>query len=84
MRIDARDVSLALKQPELTSISNILPATVLDLNEDADPAQMLTRLQVGTDILLARITRRSVALLALAAGKPVYAQIKSAALMEQP
>jgi molybdate transport system ATP-binding protein len=83
LRIDARDVSLALKPPELSSITNILPARVLALSSDRDPAQVLVRLQMGTHLLLARVTRRSAAQLGLAAGTDLYAQIKSVALMEQ-
>lgn len=82
VRIDARDVSLALKPPELTSISNILPATVLEVLPDREPAQVTVRLSVGSARLLARITRRSAEQLAIVAGRPVYAQIKSVALME--
>jgi len=82
VRIDARDVSLALKQPELTSISNILPATVLEVRPDPDPAQVTVRLSVGRARLLARITRRSVELLGIVPGRALYAQVKSVALME--
>jgi molybdate transport system ATP-binding protein len=38
---------------------------------------------VGAHPLLARITRRSAAQLAIATGTKLYAQIKSVALMEQ-
>jgi molybdopterin-binding protein len=82
VRIDARDVSLALTPPRLTSITNILPAKVLDLSGDRDPAQVLVRLEVGAHPLLARITRRSAAQLGIAPGTMLYAQIKSVALME--
>jgi molybdate transport system ATP-binding protein len=81
VRIDARDVSLTLKLPELTSIINVLPAKVLDLQDDHDPAQILVRLEAGTEPLLARITRRSAAHLGIASGKLLYAQIKGVALM---
>ncbi len=82
VRIDARDVSLALKQPELTSISNILPARVLEVLPDRDPAQVTVRLAVGSARLLARITRRSAEQLEIVAGRALYAQVKSVALME--
>jgi len=82
VRIDARDVSLTLKQPELTSILNVLPATVSEITGDGDPAQTLVRLELGREPLLARITRRSAVQLGLAPGMQVYAQIKSVALME--
>lgn len=82
VRIDARDVSLALKQPELTSISNVLPATVLELLPDRDPAQVTVRLAIGHARLLARITRRSADQLEIAPGRSLFAQVKSVALME--
>jgi molybdate transport system ATP-binding protein len=82
VRVDARDVSLALQPPERSSITNVLPATLIDLTPDADPAQTLVRLQVGEQLLLARITRRSAEQLALAPGMALYAQIKSVALMD--
>ena len=82
VRIDARDVSLALEPAQHSSIVNVLPATVLDLRSDFDPALMLIRLQVGADVLLARVTRRSAAQLALGPGLALFAQIKSVALME--
>jgi molybdate transport system ATP-binding protein len=81
VRIDARDVSLALKPPELTSIINVLPATVLDIRDDRDPAQTLVRLEAGNEPLLARITRRSAVQLGIVPGTALYAQIKSVALM---
>ena len=82
VRIEARDVSLALQPPQRSSITNVLPARVLDVTADRDPAQRLIRLQVGGKPLLARITLRSVQQLAIAPGLQLYAQIKSAALME--
>jgi molybdate transport system ATP-binding protein len=83
VRIDARDVSLALKLPELTSILNIVPARVVDLSDGADPAQTLVRLEAGGEPLLARITRRSAAELNLIPGTQLYAQVKGVALMAQ-
>jgi molybdate transport system ATP-binding protein len=82
VRIDARDVSLALKPPEHSSITNILPGRVMDVTDDRDPAQRLVRIDVGGRPLLARITQRSVAQLAIAPGMALYAQVKSVALMD--
>ena len=83
VRIDARDVSLALKVPELTSILNILPARIVDLSEGEDPAQTLVRLEAAGEPLLARITRRSAAELQLVPGMQLFAQVKGVALMGQ-
>jgi molybdate transport system ATP-binding protein len=82
VRIDARDVSLALKVPELTSILNILPARVVDLSAGEDPAQILVRLEAGGEPLLARITRRSAAELDITPGTQLFAQVKGVALMD--
>jgi molybdate transport system ATP-binding protein len=82
VRIDARDVSLALKPPQHSSITNILPGRVMDVTDDRDPAQRLVRIEVGGRPLLARITWRSVAQLAIAPGMALYAQVKSVALMD--
>ena len=81
VRILARDVSLALEAHQGTSILNILSARVEELAADAHPALALARLDVGGAPLLARLTRRSAAALALAPGQAVWAQIKAVALI---
>jgi molybdate transport system ATP-binding protein len=80
--VEARDVSLALSPPQQTSITNILPAQVLDVSDDRDPAQKLVRIIVGGKPLMARITTRSVQQLRIVPGLQLYAQIKSVALMD--
>jgi molybdate transport system ATP-binding protein len=86
VRILARDVSIALERPQHSSISNILPARIIDIMPSSATAaiasaQALVRLDVAGSIVLARITRRSVALLDLTPDMQVYAQVKSVALM---
>ncbi len=85
LHIRARDVSIALSRAADTSILNILPARVAQIAE-AGPAQWLVRLEIGeaqTPVsLLSRITRRSGDALGLRPGLPVYAQIKSVALLD--
>ncbi len=83
IRIDARDVSLVLQPPAGSSLLNVLAATVIDLSGDVDAAQTLVRLQVGEAVLLARITRRAAAQLALAPGRAVFAQIREALVTER-
>lgn len=80
-RIHARDVSLALERPTHSSILNLIPAVVIDAADSHNPAQVLVRLDAGGVRLLARITRRSWNSLALAPGRPVWAQVKAAALL---
>ncbi len=86
VRVLARDVSLTLRPQEDTSILNRLPAEVKEIAFEADPALALARLRIGGEgangsDLVARLSRRSAAALDLAPGKPVWAQIKSAALV---
>ena len=80
LRIHARDVSLALERHSDSSILNILPARVVEI-VDENPAQVAVRLDAGGVPLLARITRKSSALLGLEPGMAVYAQVKSVALL---
>jgi len=80
LRVLARDVSLTLAHQPDTSILNILPACVEAL-VDESKAQLMVRLSVGGSPLLARITRKSATVLALAPGKAVFAQVKSVALL---
>ena len=80
IRILAQDVSLALNPPSMSSILNILPVTVLELGEPTGH-QTTIRLQVGTQTMLARITRKSAAVLQLVKGTQLYAQIKSVAVL---
>jgi molybdate transport system ATP-binding protein len=84
LRVLARDVSLSLvAQPE-SSIVNQIPATVEAIADDGHPSQVLVRLrtQGGGIALLARVTRRSAQALALEPGKPVWAMVKSVALLD--
>lgn len=81
VRILARDVSIALEKLEGISIQNCLPASVDQMAEDTHPALTLLRLQVGASPILARLTKRAAAGLALVPGKPVWVQIKAVALI---
>lgn len=80
-RILARDVSLALAPPAGTSILNVLGGCVESLAPDSHPGLVLVRVRIGASCLLARVSRRSAAMLALAPGQPVWAQVKAAALV---
>ena len=80
LRIQARDVSLALTPPADTSILNIVPAKVAELVPDG-PGQLMVALDAGPTRLLARVTQRSATALALAPGKAVYAQVKGVAVV---
>lgn len=80
-RIHARDVSLALVPASQSSILNCVAATVVDLAPTETPGHMLVRLAVGSDPMLARITRRSAEKLGIRPGLALRAQIKSVALL---
>ncbi len=81
LRVQAQDVSLTRQAPAATSILNVVPVTIraIALNDDHS---CVVQLLLGEQRLLARITRRSVALLGLGEGDRVYAQIKSVALLQ--
>ncbi len=85
LRILARDVSLTLQHQTDTSILNIIPVTVTALDEENSHqtrAQLLVQLDAAGIPLLARVTHKSAATLALAPGKRVYAQIKAVAMLD--
>jgi molybdate transport system ATP-binding protein len=76
VRVRAEDIMLAREEPRAISANNVLPAVVSALR-DAGGAQADVQLACGPTPLVARITRASVARLALAPGMPVFAIIKS-------
>ncbi|MEZ5501745.1 MAG: molybdenum ABC transporter ATP-binding protein [Halioglobus sp.] len=80
VRIPARDVSVCRERPLDSSILNILPVTISEI-ENTESARLLLRMSLGSQFLLARVTRKSVVQLGLRVGENVYAQIKSAALL---
>jgi molybdate transport system ATP-binding protein len=81
IQIYASDVSIILEVPKATSILNILPATITDIIDDAENGQTVLRLQVGSQPLLAHITRKSAHKLALQTGISVYVQIKGTSIL---
>ena len=80
VRIQARDVSLALHRHDDSSLLNLLAATLTAL-EDAPGGQVQAPLDAGGCTLLARISHRSVQLLGLHPGMPLWAQVKAVALL---
>jgi molybdate transport system ATP-binding protein len=78
VRIRSRDVSLSLDRPQRTSILNILPGHVVQIEDSGGP-QAHVLLDVGSP-LWARITKVSVNELALGPGVPVFALIKAVAV----
>ena len=81
IRILARDVSLATTEPQNTSIQNQLRGTIQSITPDAHPSQVMVVLKCGAEGVLARVTKRAVEELSLQVGQPVWAQVKSVALV---
>lgn len=80
VQIYARDVSITLDVAKATSILNVLPAIITDFIDD-EGGQSIVRLQVGSQPLLAHITRKSAQLLSLQTGMKVYVQIKGTSIL---
>ncbi|UJS26369.1 molybdenum ABC transporter ATP-binding protein [Thiothrix winogradskyi] len=80
VRVYARDVSLTLRQPEHSSILNVLPAQVTGLAH-GQAGQTVVRLNLGGAPLLAHITRKSAVQLGLQVGMAVFVQIKGTAIV---
>lgn len=81
IRILARDVSLATSEPQNTSIQNQLRGTIQSITPDAHPSQVMVVLKCGAEEVMARVTKRAVDELGLLVGQPVWAQVKSVALV---
>jgi molybdate transport system ATP-binding protein len=82
LRVLARDVSLTRTPQTGTSIGNQLRGSIEAIADDEHPALALVRVRVGSAAVVARLTRRSAHSLELAVGMPVWAQVKTVALME--
>jgi molybdate transport system ATP-binding protein len=83
-RVSARDVSVSRREPQDSSIINVLPCRLEAMHGEAHT--VLLQLAVGDSesgsaLLLARITRRSVDQLGLCTGDALFAQVKGVALM---
>lgn len=81
LRIRAQDVMIARTAPEDISALNVLPAVVESLAPQGH--EVLVRLRLGSDRLLARITARSAQALALAPGVRCHAVLKTVAIGDQ-
>ena len=75
-RVRARDVMVATEEPRSISALNVLRGTVADVASGSG-SDALVAIDCGGERILARVTRRSVELLGLAPGRPVYALVKA-------
>jgi molybdate transport system ATP-binding protein len=84
VRIAATDVSLALVPPSQTTILNIVPVRVREI-QSVDDAQINVVVTIGHresgPKLLARVTRRAQRVLGFGPGQDLYAQIKAVSLI---
>lgn len=81
LRILAKDVSIQLQEPTKTSIQNHLQATIDAIVDGHDPSQVLIRMNCHGAPLLARVTKRASHSLQLVPKMPVWAQVKSVAVI---
>jgi molybdate transport system ATP-binding protein len=79
VRIRARDVSLSLSAPTDSSLVNQIPAIVLEIKSDDGPIAEVA-VKCGEEMLIARVTRRSVRHLGLVPGRPVFALVKAVSI----
>lgn len=78
LRIYARDVSICLERPGMSSILNVLPVTVAAISSASDTNSRSVMLDMGGEVLSAQISEYSYRQLDLCAGMQVYAQFKAA------
>jgi len=79
-RIRARDVALALEAPSKASFQNVLEGVVHSVGHEFGAIVDVTLTLAGGERLVARLTRASVARLALAPGVRVFALVKAIAI----
>ena len=80
LRIYARDISITRQPASDSSILNILPAKIIDII-DLGKGQAILKLHCYQQILLARLTNKSIEQLKLTKGDHVFAQIKGIAIL---
>jgi molybdate transport system ATP-binding protein len=80
VRIPAREVILATREPEGLSLHNILSGTISELHTDPSFDHVIVQIAVGEVRLLAEVTRDAVARLGLTTGTKTYALIKSVSI----
>ena len=81
VRIPAREVALARKPPEATSLHNALAATVTEVGPGNEAGVVLVGLVVGGVRLLAQVTEDAVRALAVRPGASLYALVKSVSIL---
>lgn len=82
LRILAQDVMLATSPPQGLSALNVLSATVEQIHHGEGPGAMV-RLRLGDEVLLSRVTKRSVGALGLQPGMAVQAVLKAVSVAHE-
>lgn len=77
LRIRARDVAVAVREPEGLSIRNVFPGTLSALTADPRTGFVDAMVETRGGRIRARLTRAAVEDLHLAEGTPVFALVKS-------
>ena len=80
IRIPAREVILAGKVPESISVHNVVPGEVRRIADDARGHSVLVEIALADGSLISRVTPDAIVKLALSAGAPVLALIKSTSI----
>ena len=81
LKINASDVSLSLNANAQSSILNIVPAIIREIDLSADRSKAVVKLEIENQFILAHITPFSVKNLELKINQEIYAQIKSVAML---
>lgn len=81
VRILARDVSLALSVHDDSTLQNRLAGTIESIDADVHPSQAIVRVRCAQELILARVTVRSLRSLGLRPGSSAWCQVKSVALI---
>lgn len=80
LEVLARDVGLALEAPRRSSILNVLPARVVEVQGARTPRPIVV-VAVGETRLLARVSRLSLEQLEVRPGTALFAQVKAVAVL---
>ena len=80
VRIPAREVILATREPEGLSLHNVLSGTVSGIHADPAFDHVIVQLAVGRVLLLAEVTHDAIGRLGIAEGSHLYALVKSVSI----
>lgn len=75
----ARDIIVATEPPRHLSVRNSLPGVITSVANDVDDSDLIA-IDIGGILIMARVTKAATRELGLAAGKSVWALVKTASL----